>query len=536
MDIASAVSPPIASRITRVDRLVPLAVPHVANVAVVLSGVLLLFLAGQLVRGKRRAWQLAVVLMLASVALHVIKGLDVEEASVSAALAAGLVVARRNFRAGSDAPSFRRLVRSIPLLAALPFAYGLLGLYFRRGSVGGWPGFAAAAAEVARRLVALSGPLHYSGRFGTWFPTSLTAVGVLSGAWIAYLAFRSVVVRPPKRTEEGERLLRELIAESPDSLGYFQLRDDKAAFVADGCAVGYAVVGGVALVASDPLGPAARWSGVVAQFAAFAHEHGWRVAALATTETGARTWADLGYRTLYLGDEAVIDTATWTIDGPRMRKVRQMTAQVARLGYTAEWYLSKDVPPDLQRALLHISEGWRGDDAEAGFTMSLGRLFDARDPDCLVAVARDAGGFARGFLHFVPVGQGSYSLDVMRRDRDAFVGLNDFLIVRTIQHCRDVGVPLVSLNFAFLRGIIRPVGRQRPTERLQRWLANRLGPWFQIESLYRFNSKFAPMWVPRFAAYESAMSVPSVLLAALRAEKLLDFGSMRRRSARRRAA
>jgi lysyl-tRNA synthetase class 2 len=536
MDIGSALLPPIASRIDRVDRLVPLAVPHVANVAVVLSGVLLLILAGQLARGKRRAWQLALVLAGASVAAHVIKGLDFEEATVAALLVVALLVGRRNFRAGSDAPSFRRLVRAVPLLAALPFVYGLVALYLRRGSVGGWPGILPASSEIANRLIGFSGPLHYSGRFGTWFPMSLTAVGILSGSWIVYLAFRSVVVHPPKRTEENEQQLRALVARSPDSLGYFQLRDDKAVYIADGCAIGYTVIGGVALVSSDPLGPVDRWSNVIEQFVGYAHEHGWRVAAIATTELGARTWADLGFRTLYLGDEAVIDTATWTIEGPKMRKVRQMTAQVARMGYTVEWYLSKDIPPDLQRALLHISEGWRGEDAEAGFTMSLGRLFDARDPDCLVAVARDSDGFARGFLHFAPVGNNSYSLDVMRRDRDAFQGLNDFLIVRTIQHCHDAGVPLVSMNFAFLRGIIRPQGRQRPMERFQRWLATRLGPWFQIESLYRFNSKFGPTWVPRYAAYESAMSVPAVLLAALRAEKLLDFGMMRRRSARRRAA
>jgi lysyl-tRNA synthetase class 2 len=121
----------------------------------------------------------------------------------------------------------------------------------------------------------------------------------------------------------------------------------------------------------------------------------------------------------------------------------------------------------------------------------------------------------------------------MRRDRDAAPGLNEFLIVRTIEHCREIGVSALSLNFAFLRGIIRPQGPQRPMERLQRWLASRLGPWFQIESLYRFNSKFAPIWRPRYAAYEGPMSMPAVVLAALRAEKLLDLGTVRRRSARR---
>jgi lysyl-tRNA synthetase class 2 len=45
--------------------------------------------------------------------------------------------------------------------------------------------------------------------------------------------------------------------------------------------------------------------------------------------------------------------------------------------------------------------------------------------------------------------------------------------------------------------------------------------WFQIESLYKFNAKFAPVWVPRFFVFPGASDAPRVGLAALEAEAFL---------------
>lgn len=530
LDLASVLSPPAADRIRAIDRLVPLAVPHTANVLVVQAGFLLLFLARQLVRGKRRAWQAALVLLTGSALLHVVKGLDFEEASASAALAAGLFAARARFRAGTDAPSFTRLVRLAPLLLAFPYAYGLAGIALRRASIGGWPGWAGALEEISKRVLWMSGPLRYTGQFGRWFPASLTALGTLTALFVLYLAFRPVVLRAVHRLPEDDAAARRLVADDPDTLAYFALRDDKALFFEPRrtAALGYRVVGGVALVSGNPVGPPPRWRELLTAFTSYAHERGWRVAALGATEDATAVWASLGFRTLYIGDEAVVDPQAFTLEGRRVRRARQSIAHVERQGFRVEWHRSGDLNPDLARALLHVSEGWKGENEERGFSMSLGRLFDRRDPDCLVAVARDADDYARGFLHFVPVGDTGYSLDVMRRDHDTPSGLNELLIAKTLEHLRERGIRQVSLNFAFLRGILRPPGRLTVAQRFQRLVAVRLGPWFQIESLYRFNNKFDPVWRPRYAAYEDTLAVPSVLLAALRAEKLLDLGMLRR--------
>jgi lysyl-tRNA synthetase class 2 len=174
-------------------------------------------------------------------------------------------------------------------------------------------------------------------------------------------------------------------------------------------------------------------------------------------------------------------------------------------------------------ALWELSRRWRGEATERGFSMALGRLFDPRDAGALVVVARDAAGHPVGFLHFVPWNSDGASLDGMRRDRASPGYLSDFLIVEAARRLPELGVRRLSLNFSFLRAVIAagaepdvPIGL-----RAARWLLRRLSGPFQIETLYRFNRKFAPAWQPRYLAVETPEELPRVAVAALRAEGLL---------------
>jgi len=42
--------------------------------------------------------------------------------------------------------------------------------------------------------------------------------------------------------------------------------------------------------------------------------------------------------------------------------------------------------------------------------------------------------------------------------------------------------------------------------------------WWQIETLYRFNAKFRPIWEPRFICFPSTRDLPRIAVAALEAE------------------
>ena len=57
-------------------------------------------------------------------------------------------------------------------------------------------------------------------------------------------------------------------------------------------------------------------------------------------------------------------------------------------------------------------------------------------------------------------------------------------------------------------------------------LVRRANPYVQIESLYRFNMKFAPRWRPRYLLYEGLVALPRTCLAALWAEGQISLPAL----------
>src|ERR1700761_2066998 len=107
----------------------------------------------------------------------------------------------------------------------------------------------------------------------------------------------------------------------------------------------------------------------------------------------------------------------------------------------------------------------------------------------------------------------------MRRDRTAQPGLNDFLIVEAIKAAPGLGVKRVSLNFAMFRAALERGERIGAGPVLKAWrgVLVFLSRWFQIESLYKFNAKFCPVWEPRFFVFPGGSDVPRIAVAALEA-------------------
>jgi lysyl-tRNA synthetase class 2 len=172
--------------------------------------------------------------------------------------------------------------------------------------------------------------------------------------------------------------------------------------------------------------------------------------------------------------------------------------------------------------LTKAAEAWRGDAVERGFSMALSRLGDPSDPLCVIATAR-RNGELQGLLHFVPWGGDGLSLDLMRRDRQADNGLNEFMIASLVEQCPQLGVKRVSLNFAVFREALERGARigAGPIARGWRRLLLVASRWWQIETLYRFNVKFRPEWEPRFISFPSTRDIPRIAVAALEAEAFI---------------
>lgn len=358
-------------------------------------------------------------------------------------------------------------------------------------------------------------------------------VAVLAGLMsaLALLAAVRVFVRSARAKQtldaQDELAVRRLLIEDGerDSLGYFATRRDKAIVWSPDAraALSYRVLASVSLVSADPIGPVGAWPSAIEAWLSEARAHGWIPAVLAASQAGARAYADAGLKVLSLGDEAVVQVEEFSLRGPTMRPVRQAVTRVQRAGYQLQVRRHGDIPAQELASLGELAERWRGNGTERGFSMALNRLGDSTDERCVMVTAHDSSGVARGLLSFVPWGTRGLSLDLMRRDAQAGNGLVEFMVAGLIEHCPDLGVTRVSLNFAMFRSVfsaIEQVGAG-PVVRLTGSVLTVASRFWQIETLYRSNAKYLPHWTPRFMCYESSASLARVSIASGMAEGFL---------------
>jgi lysyl-tRNA synthetase class 2 len=357
---------------------------------------------------------------------------------------------------------------------------------------------------------------------------------------MAYLVFRPLAAPRALPTPAARQAAAALVkAHGHDTLSFFKLRADKHYFFsADRQAfIGYRIENGVLLLSGDPVGPQESIPELLSDVRSFAAVRGLKLGAVGASERLCPLYEQLGLRTLYLGDEAVLELERFSLQGRPIRKVRQSVTRLGKAGYSAELHEVGALEPETVAEIERVLELGRQGAPERGFSMAMDTIACERAQDTLVVVARDDEGAIRGVLHFVPVyGRPAVSLSFMRRDPATPNGLTEFLVARGAELLRERGVKEMSLNFAaFAKWIHNP---QRRHERVLGKLIALGNPFFQIESLYRFNAKFFPRWEPRYLVYDGALGLPRASLAAMWAEGQLWKPSLRLRSAgsQRRAA
>lgn len=496
--------------------------------AVVFAAGAMLVLAGALRRRKRRAWVLTVGAVVVGLVTHLKFGHHFV-ALLNAAVLGLLIWARRDFTARAERTSRLAALRVLLVMLTVSIAAGL----FLTARLAPSSSFGTRLVEVLSGLVGFTPELEFRKEYSsTLVMIGLNTLGGLT-ALLTLLTFLAPARKPARLSFATELRLRGLLEKfgSRDSLGYFALRGDKVAIFSPSqkAAVVYRVVGSVSLASGDPLGDPEAWPGAIQAWLEEADSYAWTPGVVGASEEGAIAFRRAGLDSLELGDEAVLDFAEFSLEGRSMRVVRQAVNRVRRAGYTLSLRRQRELDADEIAELESAANILRGEDVERGFSMALGRVGDPRDPDLLVARARDGSGRLIAVLTFVPWGDDGLSLDVMRRARDSENGTVEFVIVGLAEQARELGVSRISLNFAVFRSVFERGSRVGAGPVLRLWhkvlvISSR---WWQIESLYRANAKYQPEWIPRFICFRRAAELPRVAVAAAEAEAFIQRPRLR---------
>jgi lysyl-tRNA synthetase class 2 len=521
INIASALTPDVRWRGHLLLQFEPVEAIRLFHALALPAGTALLLVSPYLLKRRRRAWQVAIALMLVLGIVDLLKGLDFEETVITWAAAGILVAGGSAFSVRHDPITLRSAVWRVPLLSIGALALATVAAWVSAGH----PSIGTVTRETLDLLRWQHGPLEFESHTAlhhqfAWIPLGVHMVEIATLLAVAYVIFRPIAAPRRLPSQAARQQAASLVrAHGSDTLSFFKLRGDKQYFfsIDQQAFVGYRIENGVLLLSGDPVGPDEAIAPLLTELRAFADSRGLKLGAIGASEGICSLYEQLGLRTIYLGDEAIVDLSKFSLQGRPIRKVRQSVTRLQKAGYEAELHELESLDDAVICEIEHVIELGRQGAPERGFSMAMDSISGQEGHPTMVVVARDDQGAVRGVLHFVPCyGRNAVSLSFMRRDPATPNGLTEFLVARAAELLRDHGLAEMSLNFAaFAKWMHSP---SNPLERTLGKLVALGNPFFQIESLYRFNAKFFPRWEPRYLVYDGTLGLPRAGIAAMWAE------------------
>ena len=529
-DILTNVFHKFRNPVHKLDNVIPVFLNGSALATAIFTGLILMILARGLARRKRRAWVLALIILVINLATELIRSnhhLDQIAVTVVSILMLG--VFHKSFYAKSDPTTRLQPLIGFAIALIVFFIASLLLLKIRtHDEIIGTPSIKNIFLFIIEGFVGVSGPLKFtSERVTDLTAFTLGTFGVFTLVVPLWLYIRRV--KPiPKMSDDDLNQVRTLIKHDleQDSLGYFATRRDKSVIWALNrkAGIAYRVQGGVMLASGDPFGEYSLWPDAIAEFIKVADEYAWTPAVMGCSDRGGEVWVEhAGMIAIDIGDEAIISVKDFTLEGRPMANVRQMVNRIKRKGYSCTTHKWSELDERTRNNLRKLGHEWRYGVAERGFSMSMDRFGEDSDPDAYITIAWLEGQI-KGLQYYVPWTTNGLSLDRMQRERGTDPGVNELMIVESVEYARTNNLANVSLNFAAFRSLFERADKisAGPITRGMRNLIRFSSNFFQVESLYRFNAKFQPGWETRYVLYPRAADLPKVGWAALRAEKFIS--------------
>jgi phosphatidylglycerol lysyltransferase len=521
VNVISAVIPSMKDRL-RLLRLLgeysPFSVRAGGHLVSALAGFALLLLSVSLWRRKQLGWLLTLLILIISIPVHLLKGLDYEEASFAALLAGLLIYLRPYFHARSDPPSVRQGIQT--LLAALAFTliYGVIGFYFLDRHFKVSFGFWSALRQTVVMFTQFYNPgLQPVTGFGKYFVDSIYVISAVTIGYALLMLLRPVLSRHSQTEEERTRAWEIVRAHGQTSLARYALLNDKSFFFTPkGSLISYVVEDRVALALGDPIGPDTDIEYAISSFKDFCSQNDWLPAFYQVSPTRLECYRSLDLDTLNIGHEALVDLTSFSLAGSENKTLRNSYNKLLKLGYHYD-VIQPPYSARMLRELKFISDDWLTARRATELRFSLGWFDDAYLNTCPILLVRDKEGFIVAFANLVTEFQANeITVDLMRHLQHSESGLMDFLFVSLFQWAQEQGFSTFNLGLSALSG----VGEHSDdpmVERAMNFIYQNVDRFYNFRGLHSFKEKFHPTWSQRYLVYPSMSNLPAISAAIFRA-------------------
>lgn len=498
----------------RLEGVLPFAQENRTRLTTFLIGLALLYLAEQITRRKLNAWRITVILLSVLVLFYARRALFVHAVLYGLALCL-LIVERKNFVVRSDVTSIRRGV-TIALMQ-LVISLAVVGIIFAVLDQREFGGKITAAQTFHYTTNVLLGkPLPgsiASTRYDHMLIEGLRLTSIFSLLIIGTSLFRPLRLlgQTPQTALARAKTILEKYGSDPED--YFKLvPQDKHYYFYGESFVAYAVRGSVAIALDNAVGKPSDVAILRQAFTEHCRVNGWQTLILHTNPVEMAAWKTIGYNSMQIGSEAIIDSHTFASMTQHNKHFRYVRNKAKKDALSVEFHAPPLTAPQLN-VLKQISDAWlENGRQEYGFAMA---PFDASYlTDCTVGVLSQAGEPV-AYVNFLPAfSSKTASIDHMRFMPATSSVAMHFLLMQCTLHALARGYAHFNLGFVPLAKIDTTEGDLR-----SRTLAvlRRIGSRFYSSTgLEQFKSKFEPDWTARYINYNAGMRQLPIAMNALR--------------------
>jgi len=529
INLLSAVTPSLSQRVALLEPLYPVEIRSSAHILTALSGFFLLILASSLLRRKRTAWVLTLVLLSTSILSHVVKGLDLEESLIAVGLIILLIVNRKHYTAQSDRPSIAAGIKALMASLLFTLVYGTAGFFLLDHSFSIKFSFSDAVRQtLAMFFTQNNAGLTPTTRFGQFFADSIGLVGAATLLYALLMLLRPVLIHGDSASAEQRERARLIVEQhGRSSLAHYTLLKDKSFYFSPSglSMVAYVLKGNGAIALGDPIGPVQDCLAAIEGFQRFCLSHDWDPGFYQTKPEHLALYEQLGFHAVKIGEEAIIDLKTFSTQGKDGQNLRTSINKLNKLGHQIDFH-QPPISPGLIRELRSVSDEWLTlvEGSEKAF--SVGWFEEDYIRHCEIAVVRTKDGLVSAFANVVPEYQtNEITIDLMRHRKAMVNGTMDVLFCSLFQHFKDRGFDGFNLGLSALSG----VGGSPVSSRLEKgihYLYQHLNQFYDFKGLHAYKAKFKPRWEPRYFVFPAYAALPGLVVALVRADsgdRLLDY-------------
>src|SRR6266487_154176 len=468
----------------------PVVAYHGAQKLTVVVGIFLVMLSYGLIRGKYQAWNITLGLLILSFFLHILRGGSVLAVLTALTLTIVLSVLFRYFQARSDPPSVRR--GYIVLVLGL----GIVVFYTLTGFV-----------------------VHFE-KFAPLFERSLPMLCVSAVLYGMISILRPVTKMILPNEEERHVVASNTRIYGKNSISYFAMNEEKSYFFSASrkVVIAYVLVGTVAVVAGDPIGPESELAGALQEFKAFCSQQDWTMVFWQVRNNLVDLYHTCSMHLLKIGEDAVINTQTFTLKGGAMANVRSSAKRAEKEGLQVVFYRGQVQNVEQFVQMERISQRWVAQKGGSEMGFSMGQFNSIGDPEQITALAIDNYNLVHAFVTYIPIyGRKGWGLDLMRRAERCAPGTMELLLSRSIEFLKNCGAEMVSLGLAPLSN-----ANNEDASLLDNSidvLTHRFGNLKDSQSLFNFKKKFQPTWESRYLVFSHTLTLPKVGWALYKAHQ-----------------